>query len=148
LARIIAIAMSPRGGRGRVVADDGSAPAGRGPLRFEGGAAVAAEVARVAPELAIAIKVLRREDVDRQRLDAFGRSAVPGSRHALLRDAIRSAARRAQRSDHLIPFRIAIDAGGRVGLELGGRSLGQDRYRGVERRAAADAHEVELGGLL
>src|SRR5690606_28816574 len=69
LARIVAVAVAPRGGRGRIVADD---PRPRGPLRLERGAAVAAEVARIAPERPVLVEILGRENIDRERLDAVG----------------------------------------------------------------------------
>src|SRR5690606_22934527 len=40
--------------------------------------AVAAEVALIAPQLAILVEVLRREDVARKRLDTFRHRAVAG----------------------------------------------------------------------
>src|SRR5690606_39542462 len=69
LARIVAIAISPRGGRWRIVADQRIAVAA--PEVLDRGGAVAAEVARIAPEVAVLVEVLRREEVDLERLDAL-----------------------------------------------------------------------------
>src|SRR5690606_16570176 len=41
--------------------------------------AVAAVIARIHPQMTILVEILRREDVDLERLDAFGNGAVPRS---------------------------------------------------------------------
>ena len=68
LARIIAVAVAPRAGLGRMIADDRHL--GGAPLRLEAGGRVAPEIARIGPKLAVDIEVARREDVARQRRDA------------------------------------------------------------------------------
>src|SRR5688572_3536549 len=62
LSRIVAIAVAPRRGRWRLVADHAAAP-----LLLETIGTVAAKVPLVGPQLAIGVEVLRREDVDLQR---------------------------------------------------------------------------------
>src|SRR5690606_32027300 len=46
------------------------------PHAFDRDGAVAAEIARIAPELAVLVKVLRREEIDLERLDTLGHGAV------------------------------------------------------------------------
>src|SRR5690606_13077805 len=67
LARVVAVAMAPRGRLRRVVADERLALSA--PELLDARRAVAAEVARVAPELAVLIEIVGREQVSRQRLD-------------------------------------------------------------------------------
>src|SRR5690606_409203 len=77
LARIVAIAVPPRGRRRRVVAYH-SAAGIRAPLFLARNRAVAAKVARIAPQVPILVEIFRREEIDRERLDAFRRLAVAG----------------------------------------------------------------------
>src|SRR5690606_3759672 len=63
--------------------------------------AVAAEVARVAPQVPVRIEVLGGEEVDRQRLHALRHGAVDrgtGDHHALLRHCTGRAGRRKWRA--------------------------------------------------
>src|SRR5690606_36789979 len=60
LARIVAVAVPPSGRRRRIVADDARPAPEPGPLLLERARAVTAEVARVAPQRAVRVEVLRR----------------------------------------------------------------------------------------
>ena len=80
---VIAVAVSP-GRRPRGVVSDRRRHDGPA-RRFETLRAVAAEVAWIAPELAVLVEVLRGEQVDRQRLDAVRDVAVPSGAEASLR---------------------------------------------------------------
>ena len=98
-------------------------------------AAVAAEVARVAPELAILIEILGGKEIDRQRLDPV--AARRRSRPSRCRGFAGLAAdREPERSDD------------RVGAELvaeGGHIRRRIRQLGRDRRAAPGADEVRRG---
>src|SRR5690606_16522125 len=83
LARIVAIAVAPRGRRRRIVADQAGAV--RAPLLLERDRAVAAEVARIAPEVAVLVEILGREEIDLERLDARRGVAVAGGADAHVR---------------------------------------------------------------
>src|SRR5690606_21814700 len=61
-------------GSGRVVADHACAV--RAPLLLERHRAIAAEIPRVAPKLAVLVEVLGGEEIDGQRLDPRGRLTV------------------------------------------------------------------------
>ena len=141
VARIVAVAVAPRGRARRIVADrhDARVPAA---LCLDGPRAVAAEVARVAPERFVLVEILRREEVDGQRLDAGRARAVPRRPFvALLRLAVRPGARRAPRADDEIV----------VGIHLEPREIGDGilaRNRADERRGAADALEADVRHLL
>src|SRR5262249_34863968 len=76
LARIVAVAVAPRGRARRLVADHALA---RGPLVLDRGRRIAAEVALVGPERAVLVKVLGRVEVGLQRLDARRVIAVAGA---------------------------------------------------------------------
>ena len=78
-AWIVAVAVAPGGAARRILADGGRED--RAPLQFEPLRTVAAEVARILPELAILVEILRGEDVDGQRLHAGGRGAVGRGHH-------------------------------------------------------------------
>src|SRR5690606_35273 len=75
-ARIITVAVSPRRGRRRIVTDQPLTVAA--PEILDRGRAVAAEVARIAPELTVLVEILGREDIDLWRLDTFRHRAVAG----------------------------------------------------------------------
>src|SRR6187200_1815303 len=74
LARVVAIAVSPRSGARGIFADQRAVQ--RTSLRLERQRAVAAEVPLVGPQCAIGVEVLRREKVDGQRLHARRRGAL------------------------------------------------------------------------
>ena len=67
--RIIAIAEAPGGRARRIVADERHLV--RAPDLLEADRRIAPVIARVRPELAILVEILRREDVDRQRFDTW-----------------------------------------------------------------------------
>ncbi len=69
-ARIVAVAVAPRRIFRATLADEAGAV--RTPLFFDRGRAVAAEVALVGPERLVLVEVLRREEVDGQRLMPSG----------------------------------------------------------------------------
>src|SRR5690606_35406969 len=73
LARVVAVAVAPRRGARRVVADQTRAVAG--PEALDRERAVAAEVARIAPRVAVRVEVVGREQVPLERLDAGRRLA-------------------------------------------------------------------------
>src|SRR6185312_5538018 len=74
-ARVVAIAVSPCSRCSRTT--DGRHADLRIPsLLLDGKAAVATEVARIAPQRAVLVEILRREQIHRQRLDARRRRAV------------------------------------------------------------------------
>src|SRR5690606_34689677 len=126
LARIVLVALAPWRGRRRVVADHRltERPA---PQLLDARRAVAAEIARIAPELAILVEVLRREEVDRQRLDPLRYLAV--ARGADVAAAVLARVRRAEQ-----------------------RLRGADELRIVdvrgERPGPSDALESDIGQLL
>src|SRR5690606_19246012 len=68
LARIVSIAVAPRRGARRVAAHEVSVHTG--PETFDRERTVAAEVARIAPQVPIRVEILRREEIHRKRLDA------------------------------------------------------------------------------
>src|SRR5688500_15377421 len=74
VARIVAVAVTPRGRRGRIVADRAAAVAA--PLILDRRGAVAAEVAWIAPQRAILVEVLRGEEIHRERSDPRRRGAI------------------------------------------------------------------------
>src|SRR5689334_14333835 len=65
LTRVIAVAITPRRRPGRIVADQPILA----PEILERGGAVAAEVTRIAPQVAVLVEVRRREEIDFERLD-------------------------------------------------------------------------------
>src|SRR5690606_35225987 len=74
-AWIVAIAVAPRRRRRWILAHQVRAVSA--PEILECGGAVTAEIARIAPELAILVEILRREDVDGKRLDTLRGFARP-----------------------------------------------------------------------
>src|SRR5690606_13129932 len=68
LARIVAVAVAPRSARRRIVPD--RAAAVTAPEVFDRSRAVAAEIARVAPERPVLVEILRGEEIHLERLDA------------------------------------------------------------------------------
>src|SRR5690606_23369068 len=124
LARIVPIAEPPRRTPRRILADQ--ADAVTAPKILERGRAVAAEIARVAPQLTILVEVGGREDIDLERLDAFRRLAGPRrADEAVLRAA-----------------RIVADPSHRRARELELVQIGN------QRSAAADALEARIRDLL
>src|SRR5690606_17353421 len=93
LSRIVLVALPPRRGHRRIVADQRLAER-TAPQLLDARRAVAAEVTLVAPELAILVEVLRREQIDRQRLDSLGHVAV--ARGADVASAVLAGIRRAE----------------------------------------------------
>src|SRR5690606_23384123 len=149
LARIVAIAVPPSGRRRRIVADDARPAPEPGPLLLERARAVTAEVARVAPQRAVRVEVLRREDVDGQRLDSGGDVAVPcASDPLLVALAVRSRASHPMRSDQPVLLRQAFELGGWKVFERLARRAERRGNRRIERRTAADADEVDPCGAL
>src|SRR5690606_32439241 len=79
LARVVDLAAAPRGALGRRRADQHARRREVGaPHGLQRRRAVAAEVARIGPEVAVEIEVLRGEEVALERHDAVGHFAVPG----------------------------------------------------------------------
>ncbi len=134
-ARIVAIAITPRRRPRRIVADRVLAEAAGAVLLLDRQPAVAAEVARVAPELAVLIEILGGEEIDRQRLDPVRRGAVPG-RADLEGCAGLAADREPERSDDRIRAELVAERG-HIRRRI--RQLRRDR------RAAPGAHEVRRG---
>ena len=146
------VAQSPRGRARRIAADhrDGiGAVLVLEPLR-----AVAAEVARILPELAILVEILRREQIDGQRLDAGRHGTVPCRTHGKVNrfagraGAARGAARgRTHRTDEGISNQIFLHLRGFLRCQLPAgkeRGLTLDRQRDRERRTATDAPEAGI----
>src|SRR5581483_4434971 len=73
-ARVVAVAVTPRGGGRPRLADQPGAE--RAPLLLDTGRTIAAEVAWIAPQCPILVKVLGREQIHRQGLDARRCGAV------------------------------------------------------------------------
>src|SRR5690606_28555985 len=133
LTRIVAIAMPPRRRGRRILTDQAVAVAA--PEILERRRAVAAEVARVAPELPVLVEVFRGEQIDGQRLDAGRRLAVPRRTYEAVR----------------LPARVVRD----LALAGSAETSADRRARHVEivevggkRRASADARETDVGRLL
>ena len=104
-ARIVALAITPGGGGGRVIADRRRLR--RAPLRFEALRRVASEIPRVRPQRAVTVEIPRREDVDGQRGHACRNGAIARGDH--LDQSIRMAGM----DEH--PFAVgANDRGGTV----------------------------------
>ena len=126
--RIVAIAVAPRGRLGSRVADQLRAV--RSVLLLDRDRAVAAEVARIRPELLVLVEVLRRVEIDGERLRARGHLAVA-----------RRADERAVLDRCRALGRIETDRNGRAGdlvlVDVG-----------TERRGAPDALEVDFRDLL
>src|SRR4029079_14934881 len=76
LARVILLAIAPSRRARRVAADRRDAGV-RAALGLDRPRAVAAEIALVGPERAVLVEILRREEIDRERLHALRRGAVP-----------------------------------------------------------------------
>ncbi len=127
LARIVAVAVTPRR-RARAPSPPISRPPVAPHSSSSADRAVAAEVARVVPELAILVEILRREQVDRQR-----------------RDASRAPRRPA-------PGRRTCAAAVATGTSVRGAHRGADRRLaaqvGLHGRAATDTLEAGVGHLL
>ncbi len=137
-AWVISVAVSP-GGRARGVVADHTLP----PLRLERIRAVAAEIARVAPERAVGVEILRGEEVNLERLDPLGRRAVSGGAQE-----VGGFAARAERADQPVLFGIPVDFRRRKRLDvLGIPPLLRGNGRRL-RRAAADAWPSAAGTLL
>ncbi len=131
-ARVVPVAMAPRRGL-RPAMDRGDAEVARTALLVEREAAVAAEVARVAPERAVLIEVFAREEIDRQW------------RHAGRRGAVERGADFDDLAVELDPKRADDRILGEVFAELG---VGSHRVRQLfqERSATADAdHGLRSG---
>src|SRR5690606_5975535 len=126
LARIVAIAEPPRRRSRRIVADQRHLV--RAPDLLETDRRVTAVVPRVEPERLVLVEILRREDVDRQRLDS--------RRHVAVTRGV----------DRRIPRRYARP--GPVPFALGADDVG--RYVRVGRPAAdallREARGVPCGG--
>jgi len=125
LARIVALTVAP-GRRLRPRQDRHATEVARPALLLDGQAAVAAEVARIAPQGTVAVEVCRREDVDGKRRDAGRRGAVECGADI----------------DRLIAGLEAKWADNRVVREVFGESgrgaLGMRQFH-QQRRAAADS---------
>src|SRR5690606_24187936 len=150
LARIVLVAVAPRRGRRRVIADQRLAER-PSPELLDARRAVAAEVARVAPKLAVLVEILRREEIDRQRLDALRHLAV--ARRADIPPPILARIRRTeQRLCGTDELGIVDVRGERPGppdalesdirqLLRGRRASQQDEQRACPRVTIADLHD-------
>src|SRR5688500_7684265 len=105
--------MAPRR-RGRWLVADHLAT----PLPFEPERTVAAEVARVGPEGAVSVEVLRGEDVYRQRLDARRNGAVPRRADERRGLTARAGPRRIVGTHQPVLLRVALDLGRRPRLDV------------------------------
>ncbi len=152
LARIVELAVAPCGGSRRILADDFQEHRRDRPmLRLDRLRAVAAVVARIGPERAILVKVLRREEIHGQRLDAWRGGAAPrGSDDEI---GIAASGATDQRDSHCADERVALHLRSHS-LQLGGRCAARNGFARRrmqchrERRAAAYALEPGIGNFL
>jgi len=151
LARIVAIAIAPGGGARRIVTN--RCTEDRAALHLQSFRTVAAEVARVLPQLAVLVEVLGGEEIDRQRLHPGGCRAVPGGAELERRLASSRRRRRAtQRKPHGTDERIAAQLLERALQFLGFREREAREFRARQRDrkgcAAPDALEAGVRDLL
>ena len=128
-ARVITIAVAP--GRRRCTCVTDQPCAVRAPLLFDADGTVAAKIAGIAPERAILVEILGREQVDGKRRHARGGVAVAGRAH----EGSRCIARRRTTWRPERPLHRCADD-----LVL--------PQIGCERRASAYALEARIGHLL